>query len=324
MANQPNNPIRQISTLEFSKLYKYSFGIVIEDNLKNESKIKVYPVEKMHSLGGDLIKEDKWNVKKIKEKTISKTGEGEPTYKPSMEDIELTKTKYIFANWITSNNQITPPNVCKGEYVIIYRYSNRDEFYWTTVLTDLTLRKEEHVVYTFSDKPNLDNSEDPIKDRYSITISPKTKTVSLHTTNKYGEYTAYDITFKTDKGYIELKDGKNNSVKLDSTQDAITIHMEGTGAKYDLSLNGDDGVAILKDDKNNSFTLNSNNGSISANTNSSFNINTSSINFNCSSFNISSDQTTFNRGSIKHDGKSIDKSHYHTGNLGKPTSPPSN
>ena len=324
MADIPDNVTRQLATIDLSKLHRYSFGIVIEDNVNNESKIKIFPVEKLFSLGGDLTKEDKWSIKKIKERVIEPTDEYKPKYVPSKEDLELMRTRYIYANWIASNNQITPPNVCKGEYVTIYRYSNRDEYYWSTELTDLTLRKEEHVVYTFSDKPNLDKSEDPIEDRYTITVSPKNKTISLHTTDKYGEYTKYDLIFKTDEGYIELKDGKNNSIKLDSTQDMLTIHIEGTGAKYDATIHGDESYAEIKDDSGNSLSLNSKFNSLTATTQTSFNVNSPTINLQCDLLNVTSAATMFHGGSITHDGKHIDKSHYHIGNLGKPTSPPAN
>ena len=331
MGNEPDNLIRQLSTLDLSKLHRYSFGIVIEDNLDNKFKIKVYPVEKLFNLGSDLNKEDKWKEKKIKERKVAKTEEYDPKYLPSLEDIEIDRTRYIYANWIKSNNQITPPNVCKGEYVTLYRYSNKDEYYWDVELTDLTLRKEEHVVYTFSDKPNLDKTEDPIEDRYTVTFSPKNKEVKIHTTNKYGEYTTYDITIKTDDGYIEIIDGKNNSIKLDSTQDMLHTHIEGTAAKYDETIHGDKGYIETKDDKGNKIKLDSNAGSLTTNINKNVDVTTPTVNFNCSSFNVNTNSanikassTKFTGGTIKHDGVSIDKQHTHTGNLGVDTSAPNN
>jgi len=331
MTNDPSDNTAQLNTLDLSKLHRYSFGVVVEDNVDNEFKIKVYPVEKLYSIGGDLSKEDKWIQKKIKERKVKKTEEFDPLYIKSLEDITINRTRYLYANWIKDNNQITPPNVCKGEYITLYRYSNRDEYYWSVELTDLTLRKEEHVVYTFSDKSTLDKSEDPIEDRYTVTFSPKNKEVKIHTTDKYGEYTKYDITIKTDDGYIEILDGKKNSIKLDSTKDMLHTHMEGTTAKYDITVHGDDGYIETKDDKGNNIKLDSSAGSLTTNILNNVDIKTNLVNIDCSSFSLKSDAvsitssaTTFKGGTIKHDGTSIDKLHEHTGNLGINTSPPVN
>jgi len=222
--------IKQLKNLDFSKLHRYSTGLVIDDNVDNKHTIKVYPNEKLYNLGDDLSL-DIPNVTTIQTKAVDiHPKDKEAVFKDGKEVIHLNKTKYILANWLNKSepNRITPPNVCKGEKVVLYRFSNTDEFYWETEETDLRLRKEDHVIHTYSDKPSLDPTEDPINDRYTITFSPKNKELSIHTTDKYGEYTTYDIKIKTDEGYLEFKDGKGNSIKLDSKADSLTTNINKT------------------------------------------------------------------------------------------------
>ena len=327
--------LNQIKNLDFSKLHRYSNGLVIEDNLNNDFTIKVYPSEKLFNLGDDL-NNNKTSTVTIPTKSVDiKPTDKVAVFKDGKEVISLDKTKYILANWLNKSNpnRITPPNVCKGEVVILYRYSNTDEFFWEAENTDLSLRKEDHVVYTFSDKPNLDDTEDPIEDRYTFTFSPKTNTISLHTTDKYGEYTTYDINLKTKDGYFELVDGKGNLFKLDSTKDHLRVHLEGSAAKYDLNIHGDDGYVELSDNKKNSLKLDSVAGSLTTNINKSITANTIDFNVNCTNYNvvatnynietsaynltssnntISSSNTSYVGGIITHDGNAIGKTHVHT------------
>jgi len=257
----------QLTNLDLSKLHFYSYGYVIEDNLDNESEIKIFPVEKLYTKGGDLndsIKND--NIINKERNLVSDSDKDEiPVYTDNEEMFNLEETTYLYCKWsgISDSNRITPPNVCKGETVIIYRFSNRDEYYWDTYNTDLRLRKEEHVVFTFSDKPNLDEEEDSIEDRYTITFSPKTKTISLHTTDKYGEYTTYDFNLKTEDGYIQLIDGKKNELMWDSTKDKVSLHIEGTKNQYDLTVHGDDGFISIEDDKKNKLLWDSTKDTVS-------------------------------------------------------------
>lgn len=338
----------QLETFDFSKLYRYSVGIVVEDNINNESVIKVYPIEKLYTEKDDLNKKIKvettLNVKSMKN-DIDKTDDIEYIiYKAGKEKISIDKTKYLYCTFLNkSNNSLLPVNVCKGERVVIYRFSNRDEFYWTVENSDLKYRKEEHVVYSYSDKDNLDDTEDEIEDRYTFTISTKDKYISLHTTDKYGEYTTYDLKIDTKNGIVNLIDGKSNELVWDSTKDKVGLHIEGSGAKYDLELSGDEGYVSLIDNKNNSFKLDSNEDSLTAITNNSINAKTVDYNIECTNYNvkannfnietksydlkstsnkITSDKTEYSPGKLTMAGIDLSMTHYHVGNLGLPTSVP--
>jgi len=212
------------STIDISKLRRYSLGLVVEDNNDNLTEIKVYPVEKLYTDGKDLLKEDTRESTVTKKTIVTGTDATEAVFEDAKEIIAVDKTNYLLCNWLGSkqSNRLTPPNVGKGERVIIYRFSNSDAFYWETEETDLKLRKKEHVVYSYSAKDTLDEEEDKLDDRYTFTISPKTGIIELHTTDKYGEFTSYDITLDTKGGRISIKDGMGNNITLDSSVGSLT------------------------------------------------------------------------------------------------------
>ena len=355
---------KQIRSLDLSKLHFHSYGVIAEDNPDNDIEVKIFPVEKLYFENGETtVKKGNLDKDELYKPTDLKVID--KVLKVIPEDIELRqllpeevlplkKTKYLYADWcgINNPNRYTAPNVCKGEKVIIYRYSNADRYFWDTLGFELNLRKEDHVMDVYSDKPNIDEDnvkagkDEDLEDTYYILKSPRDKIIKLHTTDKYGEYTTYDITIKTDDGYAELIDGKGNFIKLDSTTDSLTTHLEGIKAKYDNVIHGDDGYYSLSDGKgnyvkldsvvsnltvniNNAVTINSktltfNNEVTTFNSSKGFNIATSAYDIKSSSNTIASGSTNYKGGIIKHDGVSIDKLHVHVGNLGIDTSVPSN
>lgn len=335
--------MKSFPTIEPSRMHRYAVGIVVEDNPDNISKIKIFPIEYIGNPSEDLIKPKELQGM-IKTKTLKPSNSHDNVeYLTTDENIVIESTSFLLATWINKNNRITPPNVCRGERVIIYRYSNNDEFYWETELTDLKLRKKEHIVYTFSAKPKLDDKEDPLKDRYTVTFSSKENRLSIHTTNKYGEYTTYDINLFTKKGYLEILDGKTNSIKLDSVKSAFTIHLKGDKTTYDLVASGNDGEFVLKDKQGNTIHLDSVNSALTTNINEKVNVKTKVFTVDCETFNvksknfniettgyslkssnntIQSSTTEYKGGLITHDNIPIDKTHTAYGNLGFPTSTP--
>jgi len=291
--------------IEPSKLHFFSYGLAIDDNLDNTSYIKIFPIEKLYTEGDELSKVTK-ELSTITSKVIEITPEAtEAIYSPSEETIEIDRTKYIIAEWcnLTDSNRITPPNTCKGENIIISRYGDSSLFFWDTIRTDLKLRKSEHVIYTYSDKPTLDETEDELKDRYYIEYSPKNKRIRLHTGKKYGEYTDYDLTIKTDDGYIKIIDGKDNMIELNSKTNTLTTRTDYVvvNAKKEMIIN--------------TPKLTFNIGKLFTMTVPSLISNIKSTLYNLSSI-------SFKGGNITHDDIPIDKSHVHTGNLGVDTSPP--
>ena len=332
---------KQLKTLDLSMFHFNSYGIVAADNPDNESEIKVFPTEKLYLEDGDqnvkegtLDKDETYKPDSLKHRYRQLKvlpGDIEPRSIIKEEVMPLDKTKYLYANWcgINSPNRMTPPNVCKGEKVILYRYGNSDKYFWDTLGFELNLRKEDHVVHAYSDKPEIDEgnvksgTNEDLDETYYIMMSPKTKTIKLHTTDKYSELTTYDITLKTDTGFLEILDGKQNRIILNSANNSLKTHLHGNSTKYDWELNGDDGSALLRDSSGNHIIMDSNSGAIDMKS-KTLNLQANKINMKATNVTITATLTNWKGGFIKHDGLSIDKLHVHTGNLGYSTSPPIN
>jgi len=203
--------------MEESKLKLYSLGIVIEDKPEGSDIILVSPIE----------------ILNIQESGEIKTKQ--KTYKGTLKDIdsvnfssEIKSKNYFRARWLplNSSNRITAPDVVEGETVLLFKYAEIDEYYWTTIFREPILRRQETVNYSFSNlKSNKGKETFDKKTSYWLEVSTKHKYIKLHTANNDNEHTTYDITIDTKSGFIEIKDIKNNFIKLDSKQNKLIINI---------------------------------------------------------------------------------------------------
>jgi len=227
-----------------SVLHEYSLGIVKTDVkiLDNgvDDKIEVVPIEVISEIDDDLLKpiEIKEQVRLITKlyPSVKYTSDNTKTVNiTETEQLNILKENSITATWLGKHqyNRLTAPVVRKGEYVMLYRLSNSSIFFWDTLRNDVRWRKEELVIWTFSDKPMVDENESLDK-MYYLKVDTKNKLLHLHTTSEYGELTTYDITLNTGSGYLEILDGKGNYIKLDSGNDKVTIK---TNDSYELIAN---------------------------------------------------------------------------------------
>jgi len=279
---------RHLLVIDPSELHFYSVGFVLEDKLWDTDIIEVYPIEKLEDRGPNIRKDDD------ETETINIVNkDGKDTVRP--ETITVKVSSKIRAKWLSLGqyNRITPPDVRKGEQVLLFRYANADMFFWTTINNYPKLRTREHVIIAYSDKKEMDIN-DVLDNMYFIEISTRDKLLHLHTSTNDGEYTTYDFKLNTKEGYFQILDGKNNEIKLDSTIDSLFIHMEGQATTYDLKILGDDGITTLIDGRGNEITLDSNSDTLTIKTNSTVNVQTENINEDSTNHSIQTTNYTAN------------------------------
>lgn len=199
-----------------SNLKLYSLGIVVETKPEGTDTILVTPIETLNIQAPGSIK----NYKK--------------DYKGDKKELESTSFKteheaknYIRATWLPfgHSNRITAPDVNANETVVLFKFGDVDEIYWTTIFREPTLRRLEDVLYSYSNLPKGMTAFD--KDSsYWARFSTKGKLVQLHTSMNDGEHTTYDITIDTKTGTLEVKDGKKNSILLHSPSNTLTINTQ--------------------------------------------------------------------------------------------------
>ncbi len=198
-----------------SELKLYSLGIVIEDKPVGSDFVMVSPVEVLNIQQSGLIKEQKT----IFEGTHKKAdGTGFAT--------EMKARNYLKAKWLPlgHSNRLTAPDLVKNETILLFKFGDVDEYYWTTIFREVELRRQETVLYGFSNLKAGISAFDKTTS-YWLEVDTRKKTIKFHTAMNDGEFTEYDIIFDTKQGNVLFTDKRGNYIYLDSPKDTVTVNM---------------------------------------------------------------------------------------------------
>ncbi len=195
-----------------SGLKLYSLGIVAVTKDKGSDAIKVTPIEVL-TLGNKKLSEEKNNYKVEM-----------PDAKGIKRSSEIESESMLIAKWIPfgHSNRLTPPDVVAGETVILFRFADTEEYYWTTIFREPKLRRLETVNYGYC---NIPQGLEPFDKQtsYWFEVSTDQKYIKLHTSKNDGEPYEYDITLDTEKGNLLIDDNAGNSIELNSEQNKLSI-----------------------------------------------------------------------------------------------------
>lgn len=209
---------------EQSSLKIYSLGIVTKGAGKTLGEIMVTPIEAMNIQKPGLIDKNKIEFKG-----------SHPDDKGVSVDGNVKAENFVKATWICigTSNRVTPPIVYPNETVLLYRYSNNDVFYWTSIFHEADLRKKESAIFGFSNLSVAKGWKDgaPVaygKDTgYWVEIDAIKKLVSLTTPNNDGEFAKYVFEIDVAKATLTISDDKKNIIKIDSKKGIeITTEMK--------------------------------------------------------------------------------------------------
>lgn len=204
---------------KLSKLQFYSLGIVANNKPLSSFLIEVTPVEEFPLLDGEITD----NVESY-----------QIDYKDAKEipqKVDLKTTVSIKAKWlpINNSNRRTPPDVRRGEHVVIYRFADTDQYWWNTLQNDNKLRRLETVIYSFNNL-RQENIVDTADTSYWLEISTHKKLVHFHTSKNDGEPFAYDIQINAKEGSLVITDDAGNYVLIDSAEK--TVHLQNAMGSY--------------------------------------------------------------------------------------------
>lgn len=281
-----------------SKFTVYSYGIVAEPKVLSSREILVTPLETMPFFDGD-IRGDEAN---IKDEFVDKDN------KPYA--VEVMSDHTVKAEWLPlgNENRDTPPDVRRGERVLIYRYEQNDKFYWQSTGQDQGLRRLETVVYRFSD--NIDEGVTKLTDQnsYWLEVSTHKQMVQLQTVMNNGEKAAYGIQVDGKEGKFTVKDHLGNHIFIDSLESLIELgNSSGTHIALDknkMLLEASESVTVNTKE----FIVNAKTATFKV---TDFLMNASSFIAKLSSFNMGG-SGVFSGPSLKHKAKKIDGTHTHT------------
>ena len=195
-----------------SNLKIYSLGIVVEDKPVGTDIALIAPIEALNVQQAGFIKDQskdfKGNLKDTSEQSFQ---------------AEMKASNYLRAKWLPfgHSNRITAPDVYKNETVLLFKYENVDEYYWTTIFREPKIRRQETVLYSFSNlKSGL--KEFDKNTSYWLEVDTRKKLVTFHTSDNDGEHTKYDVIFNTKEGYFIVKDSKgDNFIQIKSNTNTI-------------------------------------------------------------------------------------------------------
>lgn len=204
--------------MDQSKLVKYSLGTVVEDPEFGSKIVKIWPIEIIPSMDGDIDGEE-----------VEYINDGIDSDGVKFE-VKTLSTEWLECEWIGGSNRQTPPNVRAQENVIIYRYADADHFYWDELGRHNHLRRGERIVWKFSDIPESD-LETPSTTENGWTVELDTVTGKLHliTSKANGEQFIYSILLNAGESFFAVEDDVGNRIKLDSLNTLIElINKDGT------------------------------------------------------------------------------------------------
>lgn len=200
------------ASIDVSKLAFYSIGIVAVNKHMSRDTIEVLPTEHFPYHDGEIT--DAWEEYEGKGKD----------YNGKEWNHKVDTTTTILAKWLplSISNRITAPDVRRGEHVLLFRFGDVDEFYWTTLFIDKKLRRLETVTYSFSNN-RKENVEDDYDSTYSIEVSTHGKYIHVHTAKNDGEPYSYDIQLNTKDGCLTITDDLDppNKIVMNSKENQL-------------------------------------------------------------------------------------------------------
>jgi hypothetical protein len=263
-----------------SKLRIYSLGIVVETKQEGSDQIVVLPIEELPNFKGPAS-------------TVTQLNETIPDATGSKKTTQVQKQYTVIASWIpfSNSNRQTAPDVVKNETVVIWRFADESQYYWNTIFREPTLRRQETVIYAFSNLPSGMTAFD-LTTSYWVKIDTKHKSVHLHLSNNDKEPAGYDVIFDTAQGTVTLKDTFDNSIILESVIGHLTANINNQ-----VEVNTIDTII------NSTKTVQVNTTDTTINTSNSITVNTQTATVNASSETTIHSPTTHVTGDLNVDGE---------------------
>lgn len=187
-----------------SSLTFYSYGVVAANKPLSSMNIQVSPLEDLPMMNGELT--DNLSTDNVK---------GQDADGAAFETVVHTSAT-LTARWLPfSSNRKTAPDVRRGEKVAIYKFSDADKYYWSSLEYEAKLRKLETVIYAFSNTQD-EEADAEADNTYYLEISTHTKQIRLHTSTSDGEPVGFDFVLNTKDATFQFLDTLENVFFLDS------------------------------------------------------------------------------------------------------------
>lgn len=268
---------------ENSKFHIKSIAYAAQNLTLGETKLEVTPVEQLGYLDGEVTSD---------QEEFEETG---VDAKGNAYSVKISTSNAMVAEWLKwGSNRDTPPNIRRGERVLLWQYAEEDKYYWTSTGLDDHLRRLETVRWVFSNTKDEDTEDLNETNSYYAEVDTHAKAITLRTNKSDGEPFAYNVQINTKDGCLTIMDDVGNSMGINSAINQVWME------------NADNSYVIL--DKKN----------IEINANDTIKMNARNVVIGATNVNVGASSTTIDsnvatNGSLTNNGKNVGSSHTHGG-----------
>lgn len=207
----------------------HSFGTVARNKAIGDPVCEVVPLETSSFIDGEITD----NGTTLNIDMTTSTGRNVST--------KAVVSAPIPATWVGmgESNRISPPDVRRGEEVIIFTYGDTGKYYWTPRNTNRWTRKLETVKFAFSG--TTDESDETVtpENHYWMEFSTHKKHITLSTSSANGELCRWFIEMRGKDGKFVVANDKGEEILIDG----VVGHIRAIN-RFDTE------VALLKKDIN--------------------------------------------------------------------------
>lgn len=203
---------------EKSGMSFYSIGYLAENKALGSPIILVTPVETIPMLDGEI----KSQQTPLEDAGVDSTG--------ASYNVKVSSNNAVEAKWLPfGSNRMTAPDVRRGERVMLWKYADAEQLYWTDLGMDAHLRRLETVLLSISGTQDESTTALDPDNTYYLEVSSHNKSITLRTSQKNGEFTRYTFQFNLADGAVTLADDLGNFFEMDSAETKLTLqNVEGT------------------------------------------------------------------------------------------------
>lgn len=199
-----------MTTISTNQQVEY-LGVAITDKAENSRELQVYCPELLPFMQGEL--------KGMNQAADIHTTNGSKTYQSQVTTSNAIRCIYRG----TDANRLLPPDVRKGEQVIVTSYGDTNIFYWREAGVDGNTRRTETYRIGVGDTLNSGATLDDSNCHYVELDSRRHNHIKLITAQSNGETFGYTLVLSPELNKVILGDTDGNSVVLDSTVPSITL-----------------------------------------------------------------------------------------------------
>lgn len=197
---------------QISILKPYSVGMVTKPKERTSRHIQAVAVEVASATDGELTHAPQEEI--LSYFNVDGTES----------QVKMTSSRDIECEWLPmEGNRATPPDVERGELVMIYRLGDTTQYYWTCQGLRQHLRTLESVITMYGATPDLSGCGLDFSKCYYSVWSPLDGNITFGTSKANGELFKYTFQINTKESFLAMGDDAGNYVEVNSAASRVIM-----------------------------------------------------------------------------------------------------